>query len=176
MHTYFFHGLQSSPQSPKAQFLRNTSPDLVVPDFSKLPQDLEAWVAHARESVTEPGFIVGSSFGGLTALVLADRFPDLVLGYVLCAPALHWPHHPVRCVPNYNYLIRGTQDDIVPYACCAEFAVKFRVPFQEVSDDHRLGKPESLILIAEMLAQIRWEYTRDARWAKRPHHQSHRTE
>ncbi|MGK7876099.1 MAG: YqiA/YcfP family alpha/beta fold hydrolase [Xenococcaceae cyanobacterium] len=99
----YLHGFASSPQSTKAQYLRDRFSESQIPlkildlnqgDFSHLTltrqlQQVEA----AFPSPQTPVTIIGSSFGGLTAAWLAQQYAQ-VQRLVLLAPAFgflsHW--------------------------------------------------------------------------------------
>lgn len=118
--TIYLHGFASSPQSRKAQYFLARSPDLLLPDlnqndFSTLTVSRQ--IAQVRELLTEPSYIIGSSLGGLTAALLAEKYPDLVKKIVLLAPAFqftknwrlnlgeellsHWQQ--TNFLPRYHY-------------------------------------------------------------------------
>lgn len=91
----YLHGFASSPQSVKALFYQMQFkekgielhiPDLNLADFSKLSfaQILETIIC---EFESEDVVLIGSSLGGLIALTLAERCPQ-VKRLILMAPAL----------------------------------------------------------------------------------------
>lgn len=94
MRWLYLHGWGSSPKSRKAIVFQQRYPslDFLVPDLNQpdparlaLSDHLEriaAWIPGDEETV-----IIGSSFGGLTALWLAEQLPQ-VRKLVLLAPAL----------------------------------------------------------------------------------------
>lgn len=91
--TIYLHGFASSPQSRKAQYFLGRSPDLLLPDlnhpnFGKLTVSRQ--IEQVRELLTEPSHIIGSSLGGLTAALLAEKYPKLVKKIVLLAPAFQF--------------------------------------------------------------------------------------
>src|SRR5688500_4349980 len=99
----FAHGLEGRPDGTKATALRAAGLDLVAPDGRGLP--LAARIAQIEDAVSNhPGSVlVGSSYGGLAALVVADAGRP-IRAVVLCAPALtrHEPaiaHPETLCVP-----------------------------------------------------------------------------
>lgn len=150
MELMFFHGLESGPHGRKYKALKERFPGIVSPDFTGM-RDVETRMAHA-EKVTEGKsglLIVGSSFGGLCAALLAHRFPDRVAGYVLCAPALHWKEaDEITRTPGMGVMIHGAQDDVVPFVYSEVFATKHGIPLRVVTDGHRLSNSRDLIVRA----------------------------
>jgi hypothetical protein len=101
MYYLYLHGFASGPQSRKAEYLsdrfRSFNLSLVVPDLNQgdffhltLSRQLEQAVALLREN--EPVTVIGSSFGGLTAAWLAERY-NQIERLVLLAPAFQFLHH-----------------------------------------------------------------------------------
>ncbi|MGE5656637.1 MAG: YqiA/YcfP family alpha/beta fold hydrolase [Actinomycetota bacterium] len=109
----YLHGFASSPQSAKANYLRDCfwdlglqlkTPDLNQGDFSRLTLTRQLQQVESEFLVSslpgpkkqEPGLggvtIIGSSFGGLTAAWLAQRQPS-VERIVLLAPAFQFVSH-----------------------------------------------------------------------------------
>jgi len=108
----YLHGFASSPQSQKAQYLREcfqslqmnlTIPDLNQGDFFGLTltrqlQFLQADYLNSRNEVdidkkaSQHITLIGSSFGGLTSTILAQRNLE-VKRLVLLAPAFQFPVH-----------------------------------------------------------------------------------
>lgn len=100
----YLHGLASSPQSAKAVFFKKkfehlgwtfVAPDLNLPDFKSTT--LSRGIADvARELSTfkaqQPVILMGSSFGGLTALHAYNqlRNDSQILGLILLAPAFEF--------------------------------------------------------------------------------------
>lgn len=102
MHYIYLHGFASSPQSAKAQFLSDRFhqlgvnliiPDLNQPDFwhLTLSRQIEQ-VAQLLPDDSAPVRLIGSSFGGLTAVWLAERYPQ-IQQLVLLAPAFQFLNH-----------------------------------------------------------------------------------
>lgn len=96
----YLHGFASSPQSGKAQYLQNCFSscqinlkilDLNQGDFSHLTltRQLEQVAA---EFGSNPVTLIGSSFGGLTAAWLAQKYPQ-VKHLILLAPAFGFLSH-----------------------------------------------------------------------------------
>jgi hypothetical protein len=101
-HYIYLHGFASSPNSSKAQYLKQhfaqqhtnlLIPDLNQTDFSSLTltrqlQQVESIFTHLETPVT----LIGSSLGGLTAAWLGERHPQ-VQQLILLAPAFEFLHH-----------------------------------------------------------------------------------
>ena len=91
--TIYLHGFASSPQSRKAQYFLERSPDLLVPDLNQDNFEtltVSRQVEQVKALLTEPSFIIGSSLGGLTTAILAEKYPELVKKIVLLAPAFQF--------------------------------------------------------------------------------------
>ncbi len=150
----FFHGLESGPVGRKSIALRERFPAIEAPDFRG--RDLPARMRIAEEATRDRRVvIVGSSFGGLVAVMLASAHPDRVAAYVLCAPAIH-PSltGEVLAVPARVRLLHGTADEVIPIEVSRMFAAKWDVPLIEVDDGHRLDRSmdRMIALTAEVLA------------------------
>ncbi|MBW2258013.1 MAG: alpha/beta hydrolase, partial [Deltaproteobacteria bacterium] len=89
------HGLEGHPQGTKAQTLMAAGLQVVAPDGRGQP--LAQRIVGIEEAVAaNPGAVlVGSSYGGLAAVVVASRMPDRLRAMVLCAPALGRREAPV---------------------------------------------------------------------------------
>lgn len=99
-HWIYLHGFASSPGSQKAKFFQQklasvglpvVVPDLNVPSFEKLT--ITAMLERVDELVGAHGAdarigIIGSSLGGLVALLAAERHPKQVNRLLLMAPVL----------------------------------------------------------------------------------------
>ncbi|MCT7969361.1 alpha/beta fold hydrolase [Laspinema sp. D1] len=101
--TYIYlHGFASSPDSFKANYLRDRFAELSIPlkipnlnhgDFSHLTLTRQLEQV-AREFPPQPATVtlIGSSFGGLTSAWLAERYPQIDR-LVLLAPAFEFLSH-----------------------------------------------------------------------------------
>jgi hypothetical protein len=94
----YLHGFASSPQSTKAQFLRDRFqalgidlilPDLNQPDFYQLTLTRQIQQVQALLPQDVPVTLIGSSFGGLTAAWVAERC-EQVERSILLAPAFQF--------------------------------------------------------------------------------------
>ncbi len=89
----FLHGLESGPHGSKFHLLAGLGLGTVVaPDCEGVHDPHERLdIIEATLNGLDDLVLVGSSFGGLMALLYAVRHPDQVAGLVLCAPAVHRP-------------------------------------------------------------------------------------
>lgn len=152
---FFLHGLESSPKGYKASVLRENFPSIQVPELPKDP-----WERHEilLPMVTEKSVLVGSSLGGLSALMLARDVPEMVKAMVLVAPAVGFydtQYRTPKLMEMVNRLvvpvsipttiIAGTQDDVIPMEAIQRLidrskpqAIIDLITFQE---GHRLNSP-----------------------------------
>ena len=96
----YLHGFASSPQSNKAQYLYNRASietgiklnilDLNRGDFTNLTLTRQIRQTIAAFPTNVPITLIGSSFGGLTAVWVAAKYPQ-VQSLVLLAPAFGFP-------------------------------------------------------------------------------------
>lgn len=95
MQYIYLHGFASSPNSAKAQYIRDrfneknisiTIPDLNQDNFSELTLTRQINQVASEFRPSEPMILIGSSLGGLTAAWLAEKYPQ-VEKLVLLAPA-----------------------------------------------------------------------------------------
>jgi len=155
----FLHGLESGPFGSKYQTLSAAYPEQVLsPDFSgqELSQRLETAQAFISQR-SEPLILVGSSLGGLLAVMLAEALPGRFDGLLLLAPALHLPEGQVfPPLPKQTVVLGGLQDTIIPADAIKAWCEARQVPLHWVDDDHRLGDSHDkiLALLAEMLETV----------------------
>jgi len=143
----FAHGLEGSPQGAKARFLATLGLPLAVPDLRGLP--LAARIA-ILDALSRRGgvLLVGSSYGGLAAALLAARHPARFRGLVLCAPALGWAEPPnddpaaLAAPPGLAVtILHGLRDEVVPIEGSRAYRDRSGpgVRLVELDDDHLLG-------------------------------------
>ena len=82
---YFLHGLKGSPYGTKAVFFQEYFKHITIPS---LPENIYERADIINNLILEPSFIIGSSLGGLSAIMFAMEKPNLVSGLVLLAPAV----------------------------------------------------------------------------------------
>jgi pimeloyl-ACP methyl ester carboxylesterase len=141
----FLHGLESSSRAYKASLIRQSYPELIVPDFTgPLEQRMEALYLILGD--TKDWTIVGSSYGGLMGAIFTCEHPDQVRKQVLLAPALMLPEFASflsrEPVPVPTTIIHGMQDTVVPLEQVREIAEKVfsTLTYEIVEDDHHLHK------------------------------------
>ncbi|NQU63193.1 MAG: alpha/beta fold hydrolase [SAR324 cluster bacterium] len=165
----FLHGMESSPQGTKSRFIKKHYPDCLIPG---LPADIHQRMSIIEALVKKPVRIVGSSLGGLSALLYAARFRERVKGMILIAPAVGFFDETIFDVKN-NGLIRrtyipegipctviiGKRDDVIPQADIEAMIErspdKDRIKVILRDDDHSLNQSLELLLveIKEMMAR-----------------------
>ena len=153
----FAHGLEGSPNGSKIQALRNSGFEVLAPDFQGMPLidrvELLEKISLAYEE--KKPILAGSSYGGLTAAIVAMKFPERFSGLLLCAPALHLKEPPVdettiliapKGMPTV--IIHGVDDNIVPISCSIEYSQKSEsiIEFSKVIDGHRLSNSHKFII------------------------------
>ncbi len=153
MQLLFLHGLESGPHGAKYQALKRAFGEVNAPDCIGIsdPQHRLQIILSAISGTKESFLVVGSSMGGLMALLLQQAVPKRVAGMLLCAPALH---RPAATTLKANHLpptliIHGRQDTVVPISTSRAFGV----PLLEVDDDHSLKN--SLPTIISEVAKLK---------------------
>lgn len=153
----FLHGLESGPHGSKYQALRKLDPNILTPDCTGI-LGIDKRLEVIEESLAEVEWmvIVGSSFGGLAALLFAQKNRDRVAGCLLCAPAL--PKITPNIIvwhPDKTIILHGTRDEIVPFQSSLEFSKRHGARLIEVDDDHRLSLSSALMVeaAAELIIQ-----------------------
>ena len=163
----FLHGLDSSPQGTKASFLRAYDSRCLIPN---LPPDINERLKVLEHGLRAPVLLVGSSLGGLTALMYAMSHPEMVHGLVLLAPAVGTKveglftgeHKRImssvyipRGIPTV--VIAGFRDEVIPLSSIRGMIERSPDPANiqllEVDDDHDLHK--SLDLMLQAIKRIR---------------------
>jgi pimeloyl-ACP methyl ester carboxylesterase len=152
MRILFLHGLESGPHGAKYQALKKEFGEVISPDCSGIgePEERLAVILAETESVAGDFLVVGSSMGGLMALLLQRVIPWRIGALLLCAPALHRPAAAGLSADRLppTVIIHGTQDAVVPI----EASRQFGPPLIEVDDDHSLKN--SLPLIVEQARRL----------------------
>jgi pimeloyl-ACP methyl ester carboxylesterase len=146
----FLHGLESGPHGSKYLALCDAGHTVIAPDCRGM--SLCARVETAVPIMLEKRpFVVGSSYGGLTAVLAAMRADVALPGMVLCAPALERAEEPntdpselQRVAPTI--IVHGTDDDVIPIEVSRRYASRTGATLIEVDDGHRLAHSVRSIL------------------------------
>ncbi|MFK5925550.1 MAG: alpha/beta hydrolase [Desulfuromusa sp.] len=148
MKILFLHGLESGPHGSKYLALKEMFGEVLAPDCSGVKDEIERLKIIERDISREVGpyLVIGSSMGGLMALLLQKAHPEQVAGLVLCAPAIN---RPAATGLDLNKLpptivIHGTQDNVVPIDASQPFGEKLI----KVDDNHQLSHSMADILHA----------------------------
>jgi alpha-beta hydrolase superfamily lysophospholipase len=158
----FLHGLDSSPQGTKATFLKKYYPNCWMP---ALPPDIIERVEVLKRGFREPMLVVGTSLGGLTALLYAMQHPDRVRGLVLLAPAVGIKDKELFTLEEQKtmsstyipqgipgIIVAGLRDDVIPINAHHELIDRSPDPktisLWETDDDHDLHHSLDLMLKA----------------------------
>ncbi|MDX2480710.1 MAG: YqiA/YcfP family alpha/beta fold hydrolase [Desulfuromusa sp.] len=148
----FLHGLESDPHGSKYQALNEIFGEVLAPNCTGVKDEAERLKIIQDDISREDGpfLVIGSSMGGLMALLLQKENPEQVAGLVLCAPAIHRPAAEKLDLNNLppTVVIHGTRDEVVPLEVSRPFGKRLI----EVDDDHRLSNsmPEILRAVFEM--------------------------
>ncbi|WP_457557150.1 alpha/beta fold hydrolase [Candidatus Harpocratesius sp.] len=154
----FLHGYESSGTGFKAEYFRKIFPSIHTPTLSgdlnsRMEQILPLFQKYSR------WFIIGSSFGGLMATILAQKYTQKIERLILLAPALIPPffsfdisngsaisgksenfNKSLKLIKVKTDIIHGKQDSVVPFHQVKKLAEKLfiNLTYHEVNDDHRL--------------------------------------
>jgi pimeloyl-ACP methyl ester carboxylesterase len=134
----FCHGLESGPHGSKYRALVAAGYDVIAPDCRGMMDLAQRVAIVAPILVAEKPLVVGSSFGGIVAILAALETRVKLPGMVLCAPALERANVPLETlvVPNPVTIIHGRNDTVIP------------IELVEVEDDHFLANCDEEILEA----------------------------
>ncbi len=154
----FFHGLESSPQGTKAGLLRKAYPECWIPE---LPPDIYKRVEIAESGIRKPTVIIGSSLGGLTAIMVAMQHPEMLKGMVLMAPAVGCTDQSLLAeyktltaslyIPEGipTVIVAGLRDELIPVSAIRSVVQRSPDPKSiqvcEVDDDHMLHQSLELM-------------------------------
>jgi pimeloyl-ACP methyl ester carboxylesterase len=140
----FIHGLESSNQGTKAVFFRDKYPDMILPTFEgPLTSRMEELnrILSGKTGIR----IVGSSFGGLMAVLFAMENPSRVVRMVLLAPAIHMIESATGTKEKVGMpvsIYHGTEDTVIPLPAVQDMAPRLftDLAFNIVHDDHFLHR------------------------------------
>jgi pimeloyl-ACP methyl ester carboxylesterase len=159
----FAHGMFGNPAGAKLEALRKAGLVVMAPDGQK--QVLSERIDTLEQLVQEHGHLRpvlgGSSYGGLAATYVATRYPELIRGLLLAAPAYSIAEDPVLSpeelvVPAHvpTVILHGRADTIVPHELSLQLKARSggHVSVEIVEDDHRLEQSLSrLCVLARLL-------------------------
>lgn len=162
----FLHGLESSPMGFKAQALRQVYPDLIAP---LLDRDPWARLDQLQTSIPAGAVLVGSSLGGLSALMLAEAQPQNIKAMLLMAPAVGFSETRFRTprllalvnrlkVPQHipTTIMLGLEDEVIPPASIEALVQRSpcpeRIQMHRLQEGHRLNTPAAHELMLEIVA------------------------
>lgn len=165
MQLVFLHGLDSSPQGTKARLIRKKYPDCVIPS---LQPDIDDRLKIVEKELDGSAVIVGSSLGGLTAVMFAMKYPQRIKALVLLAPAVGCSDEGLflseqKSVLDSLYIpegipttiIAGLKDDVIPLAAIHALIERSPDPksitLHAVDDGHDLH--QSLELMMDTIAR-----------------------
>ena len=152
----FIHGLESGNQGTKSVYFREKFPDMIIPDFKG---DLPTRMEKLNQVLSEKSDIimVGSSFGGLMAVLFAMQEEARVKRIILLAPAINHlkdilKEEKMISLPVIMY--HGSNDEVIPIAEVEPVAKRtFRsLSLHVVDDDHFLHN---------VFTNINWEILLD---------------
>ena len=167
MQLCFLHGLDSSPMGTKSRLLKQHYPHCRIPS---LPPDIYKRLDIVEKKIVAPAFIIGSSLGGLTALMFALKHPETVQSLLLLAPAVGCTDKSLFTSEQKKILdavyiptdipavvIAGINDEVIPLASVRAMVERSpnpeKIELIEVDDDHNLHS--SLDLMLQIIQKIR---------------------
>lgn len=173
---YYIHGYQSSPNGDKGTLFKNRLDATAIKYRDCNPEDLEisSCLKQIYEVIKhdENVVLIGSSLGGFLAATIALNHSN-VKKIILLNPAIISPStnlNEIKDIPRkiardmqnkdlFNhkiqskiFIIRGTEDDVVPDSWVLEFAKFQEATVVFLEDDHRFSK--NLIKLPEIILKL----------------------
>ncbi len=148
MKILFLHGLESSPNSSKATFLRGKGHEVIAPELD--PNDWDQSVLAARQALVghKPDVVVGSSRGGAVAMAARAKVP-----LVLVAPA--WiKYAPWATVTSRTTVIHSIDDAVIPFEHSEKMKRVFGVKLIEAGMSHRMSDLDALAAILTACEEV----------------------
>jgi pimeloyl-ACP methyl ester carboxylesterase len=148
----FCHGLESGPHGNKYQALCAVGYHVVAPDcLGKSLRERVEIIAPLLEELRP--YVVGSSYGGITAVLAGMQAGVELPGIVLCAPALERREDPnlepdKLALVGPTVIIHGVNDEVIPIDVSRRYATRTGAKLIEVVDDHRLQNSRSAMVNA----------------------------
>lgn len=155
MHIVFAHGLESGPEGRKTQWLRTAGHDVIAPDGRG--ESLRDRTTQLAELLPQhpDALVIGSSFGGLVALLAASRCArngHMIRSLLLLAPAIVLPVPPgdtIPCpLPWPTTVLHGTRDEILAIDPVREWSKTHAARWIECDDNHSLAASRDAIFSA----------------------------
>lgn len=141
----FLHGLESGPHGSKFKTLRESLP---IKSYDMQGKNKQERLAIALEHIKheEEIVLVGSSFGGLVASILALDHPQII-GLLLLAPAWEMHEFPKGLdFPKNTKVIIPLQDEVLDPQGMITFCKEHGLEYITVEDQHRLANSHAMIL------------------------------
>ncbi|MFX0077066.1 MAG: alpha/beta fold hydrolase [Candidatus Hermodarchaeota archaeon] len=149
----FIHGLESSSKGFKAKYLKELIPEILTPDFEKflpsirLENLLKIRMSQLNSILKDRKIwvIIGSSFGGLMAVLYALQNPNNVKRLILLSPYLATnlvelsSYSPIK-IPVIVF--HGKKDEIARFQPSRDLAHRLftNLKFYATEDDHDLNQ------------------------------------
>ncbi len=154
MRLIFYHGWDGHSDGDKPTALRRQFSQLESPDLRGMSVDERMrFAANDIADKNEPCYLIGSSFGGAMAAVMASYQSNLVHGYLLCAPAFHmiegdWEHEvdEYAVTPQHAQILLAAGDSSELNQNARKFATRFNIPVTTVIGGHRMERHTELIV------------------------------
>jgi len=152
------HGLEGRPDGRKATALKEAGFTVLAPDGRGKPLAERIIEVERLLQALSDIVLVGSSYGGAVAAVVASRHRARLRGLVLLAPALVWAEDPIDdpeaiVVPSDLpcIVIHGIHDETIPVAVSRRLAERSpHIDLRERDDDHLLRDS-----LDEMISAVR---------------------
>jgi pimeloyl-ACP methyl ester carboxylesterase len=142
--TIFLHGLESSNLGTKSVFFRERYPYMLIPNFTG---SLQERMEKLKEILSGKSDIrlVGSSFGGLMASLLALEDESRIQKMILLAPAINlieFTKHKTGTISLPVVIYHGRDDRVVPLVEIEPVASQIfsNLSLHVLEDDHFLHK------------------------------------
>ena len=162
---YYIHGMDSSPQGFRAQYLARHYPGIVIP---ALPNDVDRRREILLETLRAPAYVVGNSLGGLSSLDFVRHYPKPVKAMVLLAPAVgfHEPRYQTAEIQDFvaqlyipsgmpTTVVAALRDEVVRLEAIDALVQRSPDPanirFIRVDDDHLMHLESSLRVMREAI-------------------------
>lgn len=146
----FIHGLESSGKGTKGLFFSENYPNMIIEDYYgplSARMDTLQKVLEGKDAL----IIVGSSYGGLMAVLFACANPERVKKLILLAPALElqeeFSEFKDRRLDIPVIVYHGRHDDVVPVEPVRKIAADMfpNLEHHIIDDNHSIEKNFKLL-------------------------------